>query len=754
MMESSAANRMSRSVAMQREPGSAGGRPSPRTCGRRLPYRLHIAVLAALAASSVSVPAAAQLQGETVAPAVIVTGILPEQLERVPGATFVIRSGDLQAQRPFTVREALRQSPGIHIVDEDAFGLNLNIGMRGLDPRRSQRMMLLEDGAPIHLAPYADPSSHYHPPLERIDRIDLLRGSGQIVHGPQTVGGVIDFVSAMPPRRFGGQLAAAMGNRDYRSVHANVGAGGEWGGLVFDALRKRGDGTRKKDEHEVTDASLRGVLDLSAQHSLFFKLGRYEEDSNISEAGMSHGRYKADPYGNPFNHDRFELVRDAAQLMHRWALGEQATLSTNFYYQKTDRASYRQIDDSADSMTANPATGCVGAARLDYENFADLCGNKMRPRSYRVFGIEPRLDLRYEVFGIPNEAIVGVRYHHEDVTRRRFNGLTPTARERSAGTTYRDWNEIEVDAWSAFVQNTLFIGDWTLTPGVRIERIELRNRARRKDFTDVDVTIRDRDTIVLPGIGATWYGLPGTTVYAGVHRGFAPPRPDDNLDPTDPDLEPVNSERSTNFELGLRSQPRAGVAVEATLFRIDFREQILPGSAVGKPHLTFANGGRSRHEGIEIGGRVDFGALLGSAHNVYLSAVYTHLFTARFDSSRSSGGEDVRGNRLPYAPRHLLNASIGYEHPAGFDARLGIEHVGKQFADDLNTRAPSADGQVGMISGHTMLNASFNYRVPGQDLTLFLSGANLTDRRHVVSRVNGIAVARPRQVVAGLRWMY
>jgi Fe(3+) dicitrate transport protein len=74
--------------------------------------------------------------------------------------------------------------PGVHVVDEDALGVNLNIGARGLDPRRSSRTLLLEDGMPIHLAPYSDPSAHYHPPSERVERLEVLKGSGQVVHGP------------------------------------------------------------------------------------------------------------------------------------------------------------------------------------------------------------------------------------------------------------------------------------------------------------------------------------------------------------------------------------------------------------------------------------------------------------------------------------------------------------------------------------------------------------------------------------------
>ena len=106
-------------------------------------------------------PALAHAQAVVVDPATISSSILPSQMEHVPGSTAVIDEKALEAQRPFTVKEALRSVPGVHTVDEDTFGLGLNIGIRGLDPRRTSRTLLLEDGMPLFLAPYGDPSAHY-----------------------------------------------------------------------------------------------------------------------------------------------------------------------------------------------------------------------------------------------------------------------------------------------------------------------------------------------------------------------------------------------------------------------------------------------------------------------------------------------------------------------------------------------------------------------------------------------------------------
>jgi len=97
---------------------------------------------------------------------IVVRGIVPEEVESVAGSLTIIGPTALARMQPISVKEALRRVPGVQVVDEDAFGLKLNISVRGLSARRSGRTLLLEDGVPIQPAPYADPSAHYYPPAQ------------------------------------------------------------------------------------------------------------------------------------------------------------------------------------------------------------------------------------------------------------------------------------------------------------------------------------------------------------------------------------------------------------------------------------------------------------------------------------------------------------------------------------------------------------------------------------------------------------
>ncbi|MCU0634183.1 MAG: TonB-dependent receptor plug domain-containing protein, partial [Gemmatimonadaceae bacterium] len=172
---------------------------------------------------------------------------------RFPGAVRVIDAARLSTTPEVSVKEALRSVPGVHVMDEDALGLNLNIGLRGLPARRSQRVLLLEDGMPIHLGPYSDPSAHYHPPVDALERIEVVTGASQIAFGPQTVGGVINFVRRAPPTTPTARLTMAGGGREMRTGRLSVGGTWRERGVLIDAGHRSGAGTRDGHAHRVDD---------------------------------------------------------------------------------------------------------------------------------------------------------------------------------------------------------------------------------------------------------------------------------------------------------------------------------------------------------------------------------------------------------------------------------------------------------------------------------------------------------------------
>ncbi len=74
---------------------------------------------------------------------------------------------------------------------------------------------------------------------------------------------------------------------------------------------------------------------------------------------------------------------------------------------------------------------------------------------------------------------------------------------------------------------------------------------------------------------------------------------------------------------------RPGVSVDATFFRMDYENQIVPASLAGGVGAILTNGGATLHQGVELRAQIDSAPITGSAHDTYLRVAYTYLPTAR-----------------------------------------------------------------------------------------------------------------------------
>jgi Fe(3+) dicitrate transport protein len=677
----------------------------------------------------------------------------PEIIEQTPGSIEIIDAKTLEDSRPFTSSEALRKVTGINARDEEGFGLRPNIGIRGLNPTRSSKVLLLEDGIPLTYAPYGDNASYYHPPIDRFESVEVLKGSGQIPYGPSTVGGVINFITPAPPVKPSGYLALTGGNRDYFNGHINY--GGTWGdtGLLFDYTRKQGELARRDQRSGLNDFNFKSITTFGSRQALTVKANYYGERSNITYSGLREAEYAADPRQSIFRNDHFSGNRYGGSLTHSFVVNSNLLMTTNAYGSIFQRDWWRQSSNSGERPNrlrtlAGGDPDCFGMADLN-----TTCGNQGRLRRYYVRGVETRLRATHRLFGINNETDFGGRIHFETQERQQQNGDLPTSRNG----VLVEHNRRRNSAYSAFVQNRFLFDKLTITPGMRVEHIKFE-RTNYLANSGSGVTGRSELTQLIPGLGVSYHAGRNTTIFAGLHRGFAPPRTEDIITNAGGSVD-LDPELSWNYEVGVRSLPRAGLSLEATLFRMDYENQIIAASLAGGVGSALTNGGETLHQGIEFTGRVDSGVILKTPHNFYVRTAYTFLPDAKFTGTRFSNVSgfstvQISGNRLPYAPEHMLNASFGYSNPSGLDALLEAVHVSSQFGDDLNTVAPTPDGQRGLIPGYTSWNATGNYRVERIQTTLFVTVKNLLDRTYIVDRSRGILPGSPRLLQAGFKWRF
>lgn len=679
-----------------------------------------------------------------------------DTLQNLPGSANVLTQEELFQSHVFNVNEALRKVPGVNVRDEEGFGMRPNIGIRGMNPTRSTKVLLLEDGIPLSYAPYGDNASYYHPPIERFSSIEILKGPSQILYGPQTISGTINYLTPRPPSKPAGSLSFTGGSRDFYDAHFNYGGMvGKLGGLL-DITHKESQGARDNTHSDINDFNIKGLYNIDSHNALTLRGNYFEEDSLVSYTGITDAEYRN--FGsryNPFDNDTMQTRRWGASATHELRFTDDLILTTNAYWTHFSRDWWRQASTTTDNQCGNAFTNARLAGNTVNPDACDSTQGRLR--DYYSYGVEPRLHINHKTFGIENETDVGFRAHFEEQFRTQENRTPLTITKASA---ISERNERETDAYSGYLQNRFILGDWSLTPGVRLEHIDFR-RANLANNKSGEMS----QTAVLPAFGITHSPNDSITTFFGFHGGFAPPRVEDAIS-NNGNMVDVGAERSWNYELGVRTKPYTGAKLDGALFHADFENQNAVGSIAGGS--TPIASGKTLYQGIELLARQDFGDLFNIDHNVYLQAAYTWVANAEMTSAfrclsvdgavpgSCAGGfvpSTTIGNRLPYSPEHTITATLGYSHSSGLDVHLETVFVGEQFSDFANTEqaAANGNGQFGKIDDYVVLNFSSTYHVKPINTDVFVSLKNMLDEDYVVDRTRGILPGAPRLVQAGFK---
>ncbi len=678
-------------------------------------------------------------------------------LQEIPGSVYLISRDELDVSKPADANEALRKVPGVTLrEDSGPAAMRLNVGIRGLNPDRSRKVLMLEDGIPIALAPYGEPEMYYSPPIDRMERVEVLKGSGQIAHGPQTVGGVINFVTPDPPPKTHLDLDIEGGQRGFFSGQASLGGSNsdQSAGWFVNYLRKQGDGWRDF-WFDIDDVTSKFTFKPNDTHTFAAKLGFYDERSNSTYLGLTLPMFLQNANQNAVPGDNLKVRRYSGSLSHTAAISPNAVWNTTFFAYNTlrnwGRQDWLRADEGDDYLGIVGDPSIPGGAVF----LLDSAGN--RNRQFSVFGLQTGAKVEHDLGGIHSSLDFGLRYIYEDAQDQRINGEGFRAR---AGI-LRDDEDRFGKAFSAHLQNRFHLGDRVIfTPGIRFEhytqeRNILRQRVTQPNGSRVptNVDIRNERTITkaVPGLGLSVRATDNITLFSGVHRGFAPPRTKIAITNSGDSLD-LDAELSWNYEAGARFRLNRAVNGEVAFFRLDFENQVITAAESGGATTTLANGGETLHQGVESSLRINWDQVVSSPWLVYTDLRHMYLGKAEFTNNAL-----FQGNRLPYAPRNTFTFLIGVRRPEGFGFQIDMSHIADQFGDNNGTIAPSNDGTVGLLPSYTLMNVTADYSIHRErfEFTPYFTVKNFTNELYISSRApQGIQPGLFRQANAGIRFSF
>lgn len=692
-------------------------------------------------------------------PEIVIMGKNDRIFSKIPGSVSFINAKEIQSLNPISGNEIFRRTPGLHVVDEEGAGMRVNIGIRGLDPDRSRSVLILEDGIPVALAPYGEPEMYYTPTIDRMSGVEIMKGAGQILYGPQTIGGVINYLTSAPPSESTGKIRLQTGQGGY--VNGLVTYGNSYGNTGFNisVLKKRADKLGLTN-FDITDINAKIAIKHSSRSTFGLKFGIYNEISNSTYIGLTQTMY--DNGGQDFTHmapdDLLKVKRYSMSLHHEFNINPSTKLKTTAFAYTTTR-DWRRQDFVSNGDNNNKPNNWTGVTWGD-ETIPDgaifmrnSTGN--RNRHFEVIGTESNLTKHYRVFNSDQKFQTGVRFLHEKAYEQRINGSKLNA---NSGALVEDETR-PGNALSAYIHNmTSLFSNFEIHYGIRFEHLTYgRNIDRRSFLINGQNMIRDtflnnsnQISQLIPGSGFTWKPNSKINVFGGIHTGFAPPRTKDAISNIG-EVYDLNAERSTNLELGLRTIPSKGINIELTAFRMNFSNQIIPISeSSGGTGTGLVNGGKTVHQGIESALNLDFSEILGWTKNRITLNTNLTFTDAHFVGDRQIENKKLNGNKTPYAPSWIINSKAYFESANGFSIGIVTNYVSNQFSDELNTDIAAPDGRNGLIPAYTTLDAHTSYKIAKWNSLISLAVKNMTNERYIVSRrPQGIRLGLPRLLVIG-----
>lgn len=270
--------------------------------------------------------------------------------------------------------------------------------------------------------------------------------------------------------------------------------------------------------------------------------------------------------------------------------------------------------------------------------------------------------------------------------------------------------------------------------------------------TNVDIRQDNPITKAVPGLGVSFKANEQVTLFAGVHRGFAPPRTKIAVTNDGENLD-LDAELSWNYEAGMRLSGSRKARAEFTYFRMDFSNQIITAAESGGATTALANGGETLHEGFESSLRLNWNELI-DAGGWTLFTDLRHMYLATAEFTRN---DLFQGNRLPYAPKNTFSFLVGARQRAGLGFQLDMSYMADQFGDNRETLAPSADGTVGVLPSYQVFNLMIDYTVQRErfQVTPYFTIKNLSNELYVASRApQGIQPGMFRQANAGVKFSF
>ena len=268
----------------------------------------------------------------------------PEKVMKTPAAVYVITSDEIKRSGATCIPEALRLAPGVEVARIDSS--KWSVGIRGFGSRLTRDILVLIDGRTVYTTLLAGTYWEVqNTDMDDIDRIEVIRGPGGTIWGPNAVNGVINIITKDSAETHG--LLGSAGGGNFEQGFANVRYGGGDGnrfnyrfyGMGFTRAPEYHSDGRNYDDWRQTQGGFR--MDWKRRASDTYTL---QGDLYTEEVGESvNATYYTPPYSRIINAN---AALTGGNVLGRWTRdsGDGNDIQIQVFYDKTNRREPNVID--------------------------------------------------------------------------------------------------------------------------------------------------------------------------------------------------------------------------------------------------------------------------------------------------------------------------------------------------------------------------------------------------------------------------
>ncbi|MEY4978194.1 MAG: Colicin receptor precursor [Pseudomonadota bacterium] len=640
-----------------------------------------------------------------------------------PASIQAVGQAVLQAAGPqVNLSEALNRVPGITVLNRQNYAQDLQLSIRGSGSRSAfgiRGSRLIVDGIPATMPDGQGQASTIS--LPSAQRIEVLRGPLAQLYG-NSAGGVVQVFTADGPAQPEVRLSADAGADGLRRY--GVQAAGQSGALnyIIDHSDFSTDGWRVNSaaQRQHTNAKLRWTASDDTRVTLVANV--FDQPVSGDPLGLTRAQFEADPRQAVANSTNYKAGKDVSQnqvglvLDHR--LSARSEVSARIYSGQRDLDNRLSIPLSAQQA----ATAAGGVVQLD--------------RSYNGLGLSYTRRMPLALGQL--QFSTGLDHERMSEHRRGFINNLGTVGELK-----RD-EDNSVNSTGLYAQADWTINeDWSAVAGLRANRVNFEVQDYFVTTGNPDDSGRANFSATNPVLGITRHLSADTNVYANVGRGFETPTFTElgyTATGSGPNLS-LQSARSTHTEVGLKTQLAPGQRLDAALFQIDSRNEIVVASSSGG-RTIYTNAGKTRRSGLELAYSAQWSP---EWHSQVAFSTLNAQFVDAFTSS--SGAVVAAGNRIPGTVDRSLFADLAWQPRAvpGMTTALEWVHQGSMVVNDTNTDRTDAASRFNVRVGFEQKRGAWTLREQ-------VRVDNLTDKAYIGSVIANDSNGRFFEPAPGRQW--